>query len=152
VLVSRTSSRGAALLAGASAIVLSACTSDHRSPAPARPLTPVTSLGATSLTSAAVTGSTSASTSGPRTTPSTTATGTSGTEAVGAYLAVARTAFPSQSTSALVVTGRQLCIVVRARSVHDAVGSLAGQLTNQALANQVVRAAITAYCPDVGGR
>jgi hypothetical protein len=79
-------------------------------------------------------------------------TETSTTGAVGAYLTLARTAFPSHSTNALVLTGRQLCVVVRARSLHDAVGSLAGQLTNQALANQVVRAAITAYCPDAGGR
>ena len=93
-------------------------------------------------------GATSTITSSP--TPSTpflpaAGPGTSGSEA--RYLAAARRAYPERDDQALRAAGRDICARVAAHSAHDEVGRLAGELGNQAQANEVVDAATFAYCP-----
>ncbi len=78
-----------------------------------------------------------------------TSTASSSAAAAG-FLRLARTAYPAKSTAVLEQNGRAICTALRKdASVHDEVGMMAGQLDNQAMANQIVQAAIGAYCPDL---
>jgi hypothetical protein len=69
------------------------------------------------------------------------------------FLDVAHAAFPAEDTATLVAEGHAICAALRDDpSIHDAVGALGGRTQNQASANEVVRAAIAAYCPSTAAR
>jgi cobalamin biosynthesis protein CobD/CbiB len=81
------------------------------------------------------------------TTPAST-TSTPSNTAVGHYLHVAHNAFPAEDIATLTADAQTICAALRDDpSIHDAVGTLSGRTQSQATANEVVRAAIAAYCP-----
>lgn len=66
------------------------------------------------------------------------------------YIAIAKSAFPGAPTATVVNTGKTLCSALAGgSSLHDEVGQLAGQVRAQRTAEDLVRAAISAYCPTV---
>ena len=97
-----------------------------------------------------------ASTAAPASTLPTTGVATSASTAntaVAHFLDVAHAAFPDEGTTRLVAEARTICATLREDpSVHDTVGNLSSRTRNQAIANEVVRAAIAAYCPDIPAR
>ncbi|MET3807686.1 hypothetical protein ABIB25_004713 [Nakamurella sp. UYEF19] len=69
------------------------------------------------------------------------------------YHDLARAAYPGRSAAQLAATGQAVCAALKIDpSVHDAVGTLAGQIQGQGSADQLVRAAVAAYCPDLTTR
>ena len=74
-------------------------------------------------------------------------------EAVADYLGVAHAAFATEDTTTLVAEAHTICATLRNNpSIHDLVGTLAARTQDQGTANQLVRAAIAAYCPDSTAR
>ena len=66
------------------------------------------------------------------------------------FAALAKTAFPDVPTETVVSTAKSLCTTLgQGSSLHDEVGQLAGQVHSQAAAEDLVRAAVGAYCPTV---
>jgi hypothetical protein len=73
--------------------------------------------------------------------------------AIAHYLTVAHNAFPGEDTATLIADAREICAALREHpSLHDAVGTLASRTGSQATANDIVHAAIAAYCPDSPAR
>lgn len=66
------------------------------------------------------------------------------------YVAIAKTVFPGAPTATVVNTAKTLCSALAGgSSLHDEVGQLAGQVQGQRTAEDLVRAAVGAYCPTV---
>jgi hypothetical protein len=69
------------------------------------------------------------------------------------YLNVAHTVFPTQDTATIIATAHAICDTLRDDpSIHDAVGNLGARTQSQASADELVRAAIAAYCPNTAAR
>lgn len=63
---------------------------------------------------------------------------------------LARSAFPGLPAATVVRTAKMLCTTLgQGASLHDEVGQLAGQVGGQSTAEDLVRAAVGAYCPTV---
>jgi len=73
--------------------------------------------------------------------------------AVADYLGIAHAAFATEDTTTLIAEAHTICAALRDNpSIHDLVGTLTARTQDQATANQLVRAAIAAYCPNSAAR
>ena len=69
------------------------------------------------------------------------------------YLSMARKLYPGVGDGALAQQGQAVCQGLRVNpSLHDRVGQLAGELGNKGAADQFVRSAVKAYCPEMPTR
>lgn len=87
----------------------------------------------------------------PTTSDSTQAVATGSPAAVQSYLALAGKDLPQTTKAARVALAHTVCSNIQHGSRHDAVGELAGRVGSQTTADELVTAAVTAYCPGLAG-